>query len=295
MKAYLLFLFCGLLLVAPADALDKWNQAPKPDLVTKVDQAVAKSRSDPVAAERLLREVVTADPSYYRAQLNLGLVLLQAGRFNDSIIELMKAQDMQASLHINDPTIYGELGFAFYQADRDEDAATAFKEGVKHLAEMSPSDQQKLLQRGIAFFLEYQNPAGARSLFEEAKSGLNPQVLPEVQKFLEDGVTRLTKNDVQAGWVHVANHPIGDPSAVQDQLFYRTDGRPTLPVKSDIVTPITTVNMRTAPETPDTTLGGWAGTARVAEQFQVDDVKPVQTANTVSIWMHVKRVKPPHE
>jgi len=249
--------------------VDSWGQTPRPDLAAKVNHAVEASKSAPADAERMLREVVAADPNYYSAQFNLGLLVLQKqDRAKEAVKELEKALDIKQRLKIKDSTIYGELALASYRADDAPAATKRFREGVEHLKELKPADQKKLLERGVAFFLDYQDPADARKLLDQATNG-DQEVLKEVREFLRLGIERLTKNDPPEGWVRYAKQPIGaGPDATYiDQLFVKADGSPGPPKKGDIVTPKdTTVNMRADKlhsENSDSTLASWIGRSSV--------------------------------
>jgi hypothetical protein len=269
-----------------------------------VKQAVEVQRSDPATAERLLREAVATDSNYYGAQLNLGLLVLQnESRVKQAVSELEKTLAMKDRLRIKDSTIYGELAFAYHRADNEKSAADMFGQGVQHLAELDPVEQRKLLERGVAFFLDYQNPAGARQLVKQAANkGLNQYLLLQIQGFLINGVARLTKNDAPDGWVLFAKQkrPPEPGGKYLSQLFEKIDRSAGVPTKGDIVTPKgTTVNMRSDrihPEDKDAakdaaTLASWVGVARLEERFEVLEVVPVSVPDAVALWMHIKRVK----
>lgn len=280
-----------------AQASSNWGQSPKPEVVGKVQQAVAASRTSAPAAEKLLREAVVADPDYYRAQLNLGLVLLQQNRNADAAAELKKALDVQQRNNIKNPAIYAELGYAHQRADNTEKAAEIFMKGVEHLPELSEEDQKKLIFRGVTSFLEFQDPPGARKFVGKASGKIKPEMQAEVQTFLEDGIARITRSEAQEGWVRFAKQKeTANPASLESVLFKKVNGEAGILKAGDIVTPASVVvNMRAEkpnPEKPEATLGKWVGFARMEEQFEVVEVVPVRVADSTALWMRVKRRKP---
>jgi tetratricopeptide (TPR) repeat protein len=79
-------------------------------------------------AEELYREAIKLDPAYFPAQLNLGILLFKAGRYDDSIKECTKA----VSLYSNHPSAHFHLGNAYYAKMWWEEAMVEY-ERVFHL------------------------------------------------------------------------------------------------------------------------------------------------------------------
>ncbi|HEY5039451.1 MAG TPA: tetratricopeptide repeat protein [bacterium] len=79
-------------------------------------------------AEVLYREAIKLDPSYFPAQLNLGILLFKAGRYDDSIKECTKA----VSLYPTHPSAHFHLGNAYYAKMWWEEAMVEY-EKVFHL------------------------------------------------------------------------------------------------------------------------------------------------------------------
>lgn len=301
-RCILLVSTLGLTLKADAQQWprDRWGQTPNPEIADKVKRAVAINKEQFDAAEQLLREALTKDADFYGAQLNLGLLLLQKEeRSKDALAELNKANQIAQQRQIDDPTIYAELGFAAYRADKEIEAKQAFQQGVEHLAQMKPSDQKKLLERGVAFFLDYQNPSGARQLIDQStRYGADLNILKSTNVLLNKGIKQMTKHDVQDGWVRYAKQPIGAESntVYTDELFKKIDGMPGPIKKGDIVTPSQDpVNIRADklhPENTEATLATWIGIARIDEKFVVlEDPIPIPTPEAVALWMRIERVK----
>jgi hypothetical protein len=158
-------------------------------------------------------------------------------------------------------------------------------------------DQKKLLFRGGASFLEFQDSPGARKLVQAAVGRIKPETQAEVQKFLGEGIARITRNDVQEGWVRFAKQKdSANPATLDSVLFKKVNGEAGMLKAGDIITPSSfTVNMRADkpnPEKTDATLGKWVGFARIEEQFEVLEVASVRLGDTNLIWMRVKRRQP---
>jgi hypothetical protein len=226
----------------PAD----WGQTPKPQAKALVDRAVEQSRDDLGKAEKLLEKATREDPTYYRAQRNLGLIRLAQNNSPEAVTELQKALEIQKTKHIDDPTIWAELGFAYDRADMPEKAATAFQTGAEKIGELSPSEQKKLLERGAAFYVLRQDPKRARELLESAGPGVNPETAIDVENFIDQSVETLTRNDVQEGWVSFGRqNTSGTPGEWEQVLFRRTEDGPLPPKRGDTITPLDqVVNIR---------------------------------------------------
>ena len=61
-------------------------------------------------AEELYREALKQDPSYFPSQLNLGILMFKAGRYEEAIKECTKA----VSLKPDNPSAHFHLGNAYY-------------------------------------------------------------------------------------------------------------------------------------------------------------------------------------
>jgi superkiller protein 3 len=65
---------------------------------------------DFTGAEEFYRQAVQADPAYFPAQLNLGILLFKQGRYDEAIKECTKAVSMRS----HHPSAHFHLGNAYY-------------------------------------------------------------------------------------------------------------------------------------------------------------------------------------
>ncbi len=285
-----------------ADA-DRFGQRPKPSAEMKVRQAVEASGKDLATSAKLLQEALEEDPSYYRAQLNLGLIRQAQNLKKEAVSELEVANEMKNAYDVKDAGIFAELGFAYHRADMYEQAQKAFADGVANITKLTPQEQEKLLQRGVAFYLEYQNPQAATILYETAKGGLNPALRATMDTFLKQGIERLTRNDVDGGWVSYGREKLTvTGSEWGAQLFRKVDGSPGVPKAGEKITPLGgAVNIRMdrrRTENKETQLALAVGYARPGEVFTVVS-EPFgveldrDLAGWKAWWVQVKRDKAP--
>jgi|GEM_PF-835327 len=74
-------------------------------------QAIELFRAkDYPGAEELYRQAIAVEPTFFPAQLNLGILLFKMGRFDDAIKECSKA----VALDPNHPSAHFHLGNAYY-------------------------------------------------------------------------------------------------------------------------------------------------------------------------------------
>src|SRR5689334_9499637 len=74
---------------------DRWGQTPKPEAVQKMEEALRIGGKDPEGAEALLKAALVADPNYYRAQYNLGLLSLKQNKKMEAVEQMRKAHSIQ--------------------------------------------------------------------------------------------------------------------------------------------------------------------------------------------------------
>jgi protein O-GlcNAc transferase len=79
--------------------------------------------NDLSGAEELYRRAIQEDPSYFPAQLNLGILLFKTGRFDDAIKECTRAVALKA----DHPSAHFHLGNAYYSKMWWEEAQVEYE------------------------------------------------------------------------------------------------------------------------------------------------------------------------
>jgi tetratricopeptide (TPR) repeat protein len=82
---------------------------PSPEELNKKAAQLYRSQ-DLAGAKKLYLEAVQQDPSYFPAQLNLGVILFKEGRFDEAVKECTKA----VALRPEHPQAHFHLGNAYY-------------------------------------------------------------------------------------------------------------------------------------------------------------------------------------
>lgn len=144
------------LLSAPAGfaQTDPWQTELPAAHVRAADEAKSALRhGDAAAAEQKYREVLAAEPDYYRAQYNLGLALLAQGDHEAAAAALERAVEIRAKLDLDEPTVFNSLGWAWFLAGNLEKAESAYLEGVKLAASSNRASNQKLFNNLGALYL----------------------------------------------------------------------------------------------------------------------------------------------
>ena len=91
-------------------------------------QAVQRYKDhDFPGAEELYREALKADPAYFPAQLNIGILYFKEGRYDDAIKECTKA----VSLRPDHPSAHFHLGNAYYAKMWWEEAMVEYERVFK--------------------------------------------------------------------------------------------------------------------------------------------------------------------
>lgn len=139
---------CGALLLGASTLVaqtDPWQADLPAAHVAEVNQArTALRHGDGAAAERLLSELLAAEPDSYRAQYNLGLALLAQEKNEAAAAALERALEVRAKLGLTEPTIFNSLGWAHFLAGDLEKAEAAYLEGAKLVAINTAGSNQKL-------------------------------------------------------------------------------------------------------------------------------------------------------
>lgn len=148
---------CGALLLGAstlAAQSDPWQVDLPAAHVAVVNQARTELRQgDGAAAERLLSELLAAEPDSYRAQYNLGLALLAQEKNEAAAAALERAVAVRAKLGLTEPTIFNSLGWAHYLAGDLDRAEVAYLEGVKLADSNTTASNQKLFNNLGALYL----------------------------------------------------------------------------------------------------------------------------------------------
>lgn len=301
------------IVAAQGQEVDRWGQKPKPESVAKVAEAINIRETNIAKSEALLKEVVAAEPDYYRAQYNLGLVWLTQNKKTEAVEAFKKAYAIQEKFEQKDYSIYTDLGRAYEQAGMREEAKASFTTGAGLIKKIAPDDQERLLQHGIAFYIGDQNPAGGMGLLKQVRGDLDPALAPKLDTFLNDAMSKLMANDVEEGWVSYvqqADTPTG--TEFKSQLFTLVGGGTEVPTEGQKITPKDTVvylrDRAYDPANEKAPLGRPLGFARIGETFTVigkplavsvpkkaSNVQqaPVEDKKWTAWWVKVKREKMP--
>jgi Flp pilus assembly protein TadD len=170
--AMLLLAACGSTPPAPEKAPAKQEAAADPNALTapveqplppeavqKFDQAVSlMSAGDAATAERELRALADAYPTYSGPLLNLAILQAKAGRFEDAEKSLRAAVDRNGS---NAPA-FNQLGIVYRRLGRFKEADVAYQRAV----EIDPNYALAYLNLGVLCDLYLQQPERALEAYE---------------------------------------------------------------------------------------------------------------------------------
>ena len=141
--------------------------APLQDYATLLEQGRGYlARRELIAAEKVFREAVELGPQESRGHYYLGLTLLRLGRRQDAIAELERSRDLDGRPN---PSVLHELGTAYLQAERLNDAERTLKQAVA----LAPRLVRLRLQLGWVYYKKVEGEKAAAE-FERA-SELAPQ------------------------------------------------------------------------------------------------------------------------
>jgi Flp pilus assembly protein TadD len=130
-----------------------------PEAVQKFDQAVVHmSAGDAVTAEREFRALAEAYPTYSGPLLNLGILQVKAGRFEDAQKTLSGAVERNAS----NAQAFNQLGIVYRKLGRFKDADDAYQKAVQ----IDPNYAIAYLNLGVLCDLYLQQPQRALEAYE---------------------------------------------------------------------------------------------------------------------------------
>jgi Flp pilus assembly protein TadD len=130
-----------------------------PEAVQKFDQAVsAMSGGDAATAERELRALVDAYPTYSGPLLNLAILQVKTGRFDDAEKSLRTAVDRNGS----NAQAFNQLGIVYRKLGRFKEADVAYQRAV----EIDPNYAIAYLNLGVLCDLYLQQPQRALEAYE---------------------------------------------------------------------------------------------------------------------------------
>jgi Flp pilus assembly protein TadD len=130
-----------------------------PEAVQKFDQAVAlMSGGDAASAERELRALVEAYPTYSGPLLNLAILQVKTGRFDDAEKSLRTAVDRNGS----NAQAFTQLGIVYRRLGRFKEADVAYQRAV----EIDPNYAIAYLNLGVLCDLYLQQPQRALEAYE---------------------------------------------------------------------------------------------------------------------------------
>jgi tetratricopeptide (TPR) repeat protein len=148
---------------APADAAAAGVTAPveeplPPEAVQRFDQAVARMNGDAANAERELRSLADAYPTYSGPLLNLAILQVKAGRFADAEQSLRAAVDRNG----NNAPAFNQLGIVYRKLGRFKEADVAYQRAV----ELDPNYAIAFLNLGVLCDLYLRQPQRALEAYE---------------------------------------------------------------------------------------------------------------------------------
>ena len=130
-----------------------------PEAVQKFDQAVLHmSGGDIATAERELRELADAYPTYSGPLLNLGILQAKAARYEDAEKSLRAAVDRNG----NNAQAFNQLGIVYRKLGRFKEADVAYQRAV----EIDPNYAIAFLNLGVLCDLYLQQPERALEAYE---------------------------------------------------------------------------------------------------------------------------------
>jgi Flp pilus assembly protein TadD len=148
---------------APVDAAAAGVTAPveeplPPEAVQRFDQAVARMNGDAANAERELRSLADAYPTYSGPLLNLAILQVKAGRFADAEQSLRAAVDRNG----NNAQAFNQLGIVYRKLGRFKEADVAYQRAV----ELDPNYAIAFLNLGVLCDLYLRQPQRALEAYE---------------------------------------------------------------------------------------------------------------------------------
>jgi tetratricopeptide (TPR) repeat protein len=147
----------------PADATAGGAGAPieeplPPEAVQRFDQAVARMNGDAANAERELRALADAYPTYSGPLLNLAILQVKASRFADAEQSLRAAVDRNG----NNAQAFNQLGIVYRKLGRFKEADVAYQRAV----ELDPNYAIAFLNLGVLCDLYLRQPQRALEAYE---------------------------------------------------------------------------------------------------------------------------------
>ena len=140
---------------APAAPVE---QPVPPEATQKFDQAVSLMGADAATAERELRALADAYPTYSGALLNLAILQVKAKRFDDAEKSLRSAVDRNGS----NAQAFNQLGIVYRRLGRFKEADVAYQRAV----EIDPNYAIAYLNLGVLCDLYLQQPQRALEAYE---------------------------------------------------------------------------------------------------------------------------------
>ena len=129
-----------------------------PEATQKFDQAVAHMTGDAASAERELRALADAYPTYSGPLLNLAILQVKTSRFEDAEKSLRAAVDRNG----NNAPAFNQLGIVYRKLGRFKEADVAYQRAV----EIDPNYAIAYLNLGVLCDLYLQQPQRALEAYE---------------------------------------------------------------------------------------------------------------------------------
>jgi Flp pilus assembly protein TadD len=129
-----------------------------PEAVQRFDQAVAQMSGNAAGAERELRALADAYPTYSGPLLNLAILQVKAGRYADAEQSLRAAVDRNG----NNAQAFNQLGIVYRKLGRFKEADVAYQRAV----ELDPNYAIAYLNLGVLCDLYLQQPQRALEAYE---------------------------------------------------------------------------------------------------------------------------------
>jgi Flp pilus assembly protein TadD len=129
-----------------------------PEATQKFDQAVAHMSGDAASAERELRALADAYPTYSGPLLNLAILQVKTSRFEDAEKSLRAAVDRNG----NNAPAFNQLGIVYRKLGRFKEADVAYQRAV----EIDPNYAIAYLNLGVLCDLYLQQPQRALEAYE---------------------------------------------------------------------------------------------------------------------------------
>jgi tetratricopeptide (TPR) repeat protein len=159
-----------------------------PELVDRLEAAQAKRAAGDVnGAISDFRSILAENPTYYRAEHNLGLAVADAAgddkiKLEQAITILESARQLVEQQSLSDYSIYNSLGWSYQQANRRADAEKAYNEALKHEATNTEDTNRRLYTNVGVFYLQGGDLENARKYLNIALTKYHSD---SARKFLE--------------------------------------------------------------------------------------------------------------